>query len=240
VPGKKRSPSFKNAPGGKVRWRAALVLAAAALACPPALQADQGDYGLQAGAALPFSGAKTWVGSGPGFAFDITDTFTLDTDQRLRMRLGYLFFQGVGPGSESLALPGAAYASFPASSSNQLYQITYGVDYLRNLNPAVYLVGGVGFAYATATRSGTVNLTSAGAPSLSYKYDANKLVPYLCVGAGYEFSSTLALEARFQMDSMGSQVRRVDLSAAGYGQPGLVQVPSLTVATLVLGLVVTF
>jgi hypothetical protein len=231
---------MKNAPCGNARWRAALVLVAAALACPQALRADEGDFGLQAGAALPLAGSRTWVGSGAGFAFDLTDTFTLDTRQRLRMRFGYLFFQGVGPSSESLALPGAAYAGFPASSSNQLYQVTYGVDYLQGLDSPVYLVGGVGFAYATATRSGTVNLSSAGAPTINFKYDSNKLVPYLCVGAGYEFTSTLALEARFQVDSLGGQERRVDLSGAGYGQPGLVQVPSLTVATLILGLVVTF
>jgi hypothetical protein len=230
----------RTASAGTARRRAALALVATVLCAPAALRAAEGSFGVQAGAALPQGSAKNWTGSGPGFAVDLTETFSLDLNQSLRMRLGYLSYQGIGPRTESLAVPGAAYADFPVASNNQLYQFSYGLDYLRSWSPGFYLGAGTGLAYLTASRSGTVNLASAGAQTVNYRYDSNKLTPYLSVSAGYAFTSSIALEARYQLATLGGQVRQVDLSQAGYSSPAQVAVPSITASTLVLGLVVTF
>jgi len=237
-------PRSEAAPAGPARnWKPAQafllrLLLAAGLGC--ALHADTGTFGVQVGAALPMGGMRQWVGSGPGVSVDLMNSFDLAPYGVLRMRLGYCAWQGIGTNSQSIALPGSAEATFPASSNDQLFIITYGADYLYNLRSKAYLLGGLGFGYLTASRSGTLVLASVGSGSPNYRYDANKLTPYACLGAGYPLARGVAAEGRFQVTNFPSQVRRVDLTQAGYTSPAQASFSGFVAASFTLGLTFSF
>ena len=201
---------------------------------------DNSRWGFQAGAALPQGSSKQFIGSGSGPALDLLVSFPLDSGDVVRTRMGWFAFKANGTARQTLTLPRSTSASYPASSSNTLWGITYGAEYLHFLPGKGYFLGGAGAAYLTATRDGTLDLSSAGIGPAAFRYSANNLVPYLCLGAGLRFNARLALEGRYQWSSMKGQVRGVDLSKAGLATPATASFTGITTSTLNLGLVATF
>ena len=205
------------------------------------LRADTGTWGFQAGGVLPQGSARQWIGSGSGPALDLLDSFRLDSGDAVRMRMGWFAFKANGTAPQVLALPGAAATSYPASSSNTLWGITYGAEYVHFFpGSPLYLLGGAGAAYLNATREGTIDLSLAAIGPAAFRYSANNLVPYFCLGAGYRFNHSLALEGRYQWSVMHDQVRGVDLTKAGVANPGTASFSGISGSTLGLGLVVSF
>ena len=220
--------------------RTLLLSTAALLAASCALQAESGNWGGQIGGAQPSGDAKAWVGQTSGFSVDILDTYPLGNQDAVRMRFGFTTFKATSANPETLVLSSTAAASYPANTVNELFTFTYGGEYVYTLPARLYVLGGLGVAYVTATRKGTFDLTSAGNGQVATNYSANNFVPYFCAGAGWQITPTLALEARWQTTSLKAQVRPIDLSAGGFTAPGQVQFDKLSVSSLSLGLSLTF
>jgi hypothetical protein len=215
--------------------------AAALLAASVALHADQGAWGGQVGAVQPTGGSKQWVNSTAGPSLDIFETFPLTSDDFVRMRFGYWDTKSSTGFTQQIILPGsAAPGTFPASTTSELYGFSYGAEYLRNLPGRTFVFGGLGVTYLTADRSGTFDLTSAGYASANTSFSANNFVPYLTAGAGFRISRAVDLEVRWQTATLKAQNRNLDLSSAGFSQPGVAIVDKLTVSTLTIGLTVNF
>lgn len=223
-----------------------LLCTAALLSAATVLRAaqDTGQWGCGIGVALPSGDTKKWVGTTTGADLDITQTFALGADDAIRMRFGFFTFKGSSTNPVTLVLPGGTVPeTFPASTTNQLFAFSYGAEYVRALPARLYVLGGLGVNYVTATRSGTFDFTSAGTGTVPARYDANNFVPYVCLGLGVQLGSNVALEARWQTTSMKSQTRYVDLSNGGVGPyttPGKVYLDKMNPAEFSIGLALTF
>ena len=97
----------------------------------------------------------------------------------------------------------------------------------------------MGLAYLTASRSGTADLTSAQLGPTRFNYSVASLVPYFCLGTGYRFTNSLALEGRFQFSSMKGKDRSATFPR-GFSPTPKATFPGLTTPTLSLGLVFSF
>ncbi|WP_316415432.1 outer membrane beta-barrel protein [Mesoterricola silvestris] len=217
-----------------------LATTAAVLLASGALQAESGIWGGQIGMAQPSGGAKQWVDSTVGVALDVTDTYSLGGQDSVRMRFGYFTFKASSSAPQTLTVPGWAQATYPANTDNEAYAFTYGAEYVRTLPARLYVLAGLGVAYATANRTGTFDLTNAGAGPVKSNYDANNFVPYYCAGLGFQITRSLALEARYQTTSMKAQTRKLDLKGLGIATPAQVAFDKLTVSTLTFGVSLTF
>jgi hypothetical protein len=218
--------------------RVLMATAAAVLGLSP-LHAESGPWGLEVGAVLPSGGSKSFVGTCVGPSIDVMQSFALTTEDAVRMRFAYWALKASSGAPDTLTVPGAATASYPASTTNQLFAFTYGAEYVRSLPARFYVLGGLGVTYLTATRQGTWNLSSAGLGAASSNYSANNFVPYFTLGAGYQITGSIALEGRWQTSTMRSQYRPLDLSSIGAAD-GQVTFDKLQVSTLTVGLVLTF
>ena len=234
-----RDRSFR--PAHRALQRASLVaLIGLGLGAATPCLAQEPTFSLGLGPAFPLGGAKDWVSSNPGISLDLMESFELNHADRLRMRLGGYFWQATGANTENLAESGTGFNTFQAAATNQLFGFSYSVEYLKNLPHGVYLLGGIGLTYISASRSGTVDLQQGAGPQ-SFKYDSNKLSPYACLGAGYTINQYIALEGRLQVATLGSQTRSVQVSSVGTS-PTQAQatVPSITAASAVVGVVFLF
>jgi hypothetical protein len=229
---------FKGISRGRFPFRTAWMTSAFLGAAAGLLHAASSPWALQAGLAVPTGGGERWVGSNPAPTLDLIKSFDLPSDDTLRFRLGYFGFSAKRNDPQNLSLPPASN-SFPASTTNQLIGFSYGVEYLHLLTRNIYGLGGAGLAYLTASRSGTVDLTSASLGPTSFNYSAAKVVPYICLGTGYRFTQSLALEGRFQFSTMEGQVRPASFPN-GFSPSPKANFPGLTTPTLSLGLVLGF
>lgn len=220
--------------------RAFMTTATALLAGSCALQAESGTWGVQVGAMQPAGGAKQWVGSTVGASLDVTETYSLGAQDAVRMRFGYFTSKASSGNPETLAVPGRAQATYPASTTNELFAFTYGAEYIRILPARLYVLGGLGVAYVSATRTGTFDLTGATYGPVKSDYGANNFVPYFCAGLGVQITRSVALEARYQTTTMKAQTRKLDLSAVGNTTPAQVAFDKMTVSAMTLGLSITF
>ena len=210
------------------------------LAAPCLLQAESGNWGGQIGMVSPLGGTRTWTGSTVGPALDITESYSLGQVDAIRMRFGYWDVKASSSQPQVMVVPGYAGASYPAATTNEAFGFSYGAEYVRNLSSRFYILGGLGVNYLTVTRSGTFNLTAAGGGATSASFGANTFGPYLCLGAGFQFTHSLSLEARYQASSLKAQNRGVDLSSSGITSPGLATVDKLNLSTLSIGLALAF
>jgi hypothetical protein len=161
-------------------------------------------------------------------------------DMQLRVRLGYFGFSAGSGASQTLTLPGVATGTVPASTRNRLFGFTYGAELLYAFRPRVYGLGGAGVAYLQASRSGTVDLSSAGLGQSGLRYSVVTFSPYVCVGLGYRITRGVALEGRYQYTAMESQARSVSQpTASGVAAPKA-SFPGFAAPTLALGLVFHF
>jgi len=218
-----------------------LIAALAGLLCCGPLRAEASHWGFQAGGAAPLGSSRQWIGSGSGPAIDLLVSYPLDSGGTVRTRLGWFAFKANGTAPQPLLLQGSI-ATYPAASSNTLWGLTYGVEYLQPFHAhGLYALGGAGAAYLNAVRDGTIDLTAAGYGPSAFRYTANNLVPYFCLGLGMHFNPGLALEGRYQWSDMRDQVRGVNaLTQGGVTVPGTASFSGMNTSTLSLGLVVTF
>jgi len=192
------------------------------------------------GWATPLGGTKQWVGSAGGPSIDLMESFTLDSGDTVRMRLGYFAFRGWRDLPQTLALSGDTAAVYPATTSNQLFAFTYGADYIHPFPAKVYILGGAGVSYLQVSRSGTIDLTSNGFGPTLFRYNAESFVPYVCAGMGFPLNKYMAIEGRYQYSSLKGQTRGVDFSASGFQTPALATVNGISASALTLGLVFSF
>ena len=209
-----------------------------ALLCTAAglLQAeDIGTWSGMLGAVKPMGGSKAWVGSSVGPSIDIMETYSMGASDAIRMRFGYWDLKGSRTATVSMSRP--TTASIPATGTDELFGFSYGAEYVRYLPGRAYLLGGLGVTYISATRTGAFDLTTVGLGHYNGSYGANNFVPYFCFGAGYQFTQSLALEARFQNSTMKPQSRPIELStptnppvsSTGQGNFGTLNTPTLTI-----------
>jgi len=210
-------------------------LTAALMAASCLLQAESGTWGAQVGLAQPSGGAKLWLGSTTGTSLDVTETYPLSEMDQVRMRFGFFTFKANSSTPQVVIQPGGATVACDAQTTNELFNFSYGAEYLRILPGKVYVLGGLGVNYVTASRKGTFDFTPAGGAITGSHYSTNNFVPYVTLGLGYPVTRNVALEARWQTTSMKGQNRRFDFDA-----PGLAVVDKMSVTALTLGLNITF
>jgi hypothetical protein len=220
-----------------IRFRL-LLPATALLLAASSLHADESSvWGFGLGAAQPSGGAKQWVGSVTGSTIDVLESFSLGSDDTVRMRFGYFTFKGNRSTPDTLVLNGRAAALYPANTTSEAFTFSYGAEYVRSLPVGFYVLAGLGVAYDTATRKGTFDLTSAGQGIVQSNYGANNFVPYFSAGLGFQFTKSLALEARWQTSSLKAQTRPMDL---GSGNTAQVLVDKTSLTAMTVGLTLTF
>jgi hypothetical protein len=212
--------------------------AAVLLLAATSLHADEsGVWSAGLSVAQPSGGAKLWVGSVTGTAVDVMESFSLGTNDTVRMRFGFFTFKGNRSNPDTLVLNGHAAALYPANTVSEAFTFSYGGEYVRNLPAGFYVLAGLGVAYDTATRKGAFDLTSAGQGIIQSNYGANNFVPYFSAGLGFQFTHALALEARWQTSSLKAQTRKLDL---GGGATAQVLVDKASLTALTVGLTLTF
>jgi hypothetical protein len=194
----------------------ALLLASLALAPGPRLAAGDGTFGASLGAAMPTGGARRWLGTTTGVTMDLMQSFSIRGDDTLRVRFGFLYLKAPEAMSQTVAFPATPAAAYPYSSTNELFGFTYGLDYLRAFpGRSWYALGGLGFAYLTASTKGNLDLTAQGSGVVRAQYDANSLSPYLTLGMGVKLVPHLALETRYQYSSVRGQQRGLKVQGGG-------------------------
>jgi hypothetical protein len=209
------------------------------MAAGPGLRAGEGTLGAALGALVPTGGARRWLGSTTGPALDIMESFDIFKRDSLRMRFGFFYLKAPVVLSQTVTLPGTPAAAYPYSSSNELFGLTYGVDYLHPLARRSYVLGGLGFGYLTASTRGSLDLGAQGSGVVQARYDANGVAPYACLGLGVNLASNLALEMRYQISSVRAQQRGIKMGSGG--PPGAVaSFPRVDVGGLSFGLVASF
>jgi len=223
----------------RIRFRTP-ALAMAVLGAASLLRADDLPMSVGLGAVVPFGGAKQFVGSTTGISLDFMESFDLSYGDSIRMRLGYFDLKAPQSTPQTVTFPGQAPASYPYSSSDELFGFTYGADYIHPFHGGTYALGGLGYAYLTANRKGILDLTAAGAGPTGANYDANALVPYLTLGGGWQATSSLALEARYFYSSIKAQPRGLTYTSANAPSGGVAQFGGVNATILTLGLVVKF
>ena len=209
-------------------------LLTAVLATSGALHADTGGtWSGMLGAALPSGGTKQWVKTSIGPALDIMETYSLGSHDAIRMRFGYWDLKSSSDAPQTLILAKTAAASYPASTTNEVFGFSYGAEYVRTLPADFFVLGGLGVTYLSATRTGTFTLPSG---AVTTNFGANNFVPYLTAGLGFQITQSLAVEARWQTAAMKAQLRPVNIS----GATSQVQFDKLNVSTFTIGLNLTF
>jgi hypothetical protein len=217
----------------------ALIAAVSLLAAAPALQAESGPWSGMLGAATPAGATRQWVGSTVGPSLDIMETYTLGTHDAIRMRFGYWDLKASRDMPDNLIVPGQAAAPYPANTTNEIFGFTYSAEYVYTLPARFYVLGGLGVTYVSATRTGTFDLSSIGSGKVSTNYGTNNFVPCVSLGLGFQLTSSLALEARWQTATMKDQKRPIDLTSVNLGV-GQEVFSKLNVSTLTVGLNVNF
>lgn len=222
-------------------FRAFLTTAAAFMAASCFLQAESGPWSGEIGAVSPSGGSKQWTGSTVGPSINVMQSYSLGNNDTIRMRFGYWDLKASNITPQTVIVPGGVAASYPASTTSEMFSFSYGADYIHFLPARFYVLGGLGVNYISASRTGTFDLTSAGGGLPNTTYSANNFVPYICLGAGYQITQSLALEARWQTTSMKAQQRPINLSSGGtYTTPGQAVVDKITAPVLTVGISVTF